>query len=133
MVRSWTQEVGDARSVIEPLVRALQPETVVEIDGAGGFGNETVEVILKRGDREARCVVTFEAWEEARRDAREMRDAFGRIIAEMSEAKPAPTFVLTSRGLEGERSDRATEELRTIAASKEAEAVAEPLIKKKHG
>ncbi len=130
MVRLRGEEVGDSKSVIEPLIRDISPNVVVHIDGGRGFGKETVEVVLKLGDRETRCVVTFEAWERARTAPEDMREAFGHIIDEMARTPELPAYMLTSRGLDTEARNKDTELLRTIAAGTEADILAEQIFKR---
>ncbi len=130
MVRLWSEEVGDARSVIEPVVRSLGADVAIQINGGKGFSGETVEVTLKRSKRQARCVVTFEAWENARTNPEEMKAAFRQIIGEMEDVSPLPVYLLTSRGLSKETGRKEPEVLRGIAAGVEADVLADEFFRK---
>ena len=129
MVRLWSEEVGDARSVIEPLVRALAPGVEVAIAGDEGFRKDTVEVRVRKAGREARCIVSFEAWEAARSHPAEMKAAFRKIIKELGGRSRLPSYLLTSRGLTAEASGKDSDLLRSIAGSIEADVLAERFFK----
>lgn len=129
MVRLWSEEVGDARSVIEPLVRTVDTLVGIEVSDTSGFVNETVEVRVRKGDQEARCVVTFEAWQQARVEPEPLTDAFRQIIGELNGASSKASYVLTSRGLRREPASERPEQLRTIAASAEADAIADEFFR----
>ena len=130
MVRLGSEEVGNAKSVIEPLVRGLNPNVEVRFAPPRGVSKATAEVLLRKGEREARCIVTFEAWEHARKDPKEMAAAFRKIIAEMDSGAPLSAYLLTSRGLAKEPADRESELLHDIATGVEADVLAEQFFKK---
>jgi hypothetical protein len=130
MVRLWSEEVGDAKSVIEPLVREIDPEVKLDIDGEEGFRRDTVEVHLRKGQREAHCVVTFEAWTNAGIDPTEMKSWLQDVIGALNRGEPPPANVLTSRGPAQEDSGKGTEVLREIAAGTEADVLAEQFLKR---
>jgi hypothetical protein len=74
--------------------------------------------------------VTFEAWEAARAQPEALRAAFQEIIASMAEPREMPVYMITSRGLTTESADKGSELLRDIAASTEADVLAEQLLKR---
>lgn len=125
MVRTWSEEVGDARSVIEPIVKELLPGSDVEINTGGDLGVATAEVIVRRADREARCIVTFEAWERARNDPEQFRAALRQISADLGASKPLPAYLITSRGLDEKSAQTESPVLSTIAHGIEADVLAE--------
>ena len=127
MVKLWNDEVGNARSAIEPIVRRVDPGVDIHMNGGEGFRNDTVEVRLQKGKREARCVVTFEAWEHARQQPEDMEAAFRSIVSEMDAGAALPAYLLTSRGLTTESADKDSEILRDLAAGTEADVLAERL------
>ncbi len=127
MVRLWSKEVGNARSVIKPLVLRVDPSLRIDVDGGEGLRNDTAEVRLHKGKREARCVVTFEAWEHARKHPEGMEAAIREIVGVMEAEGPLPAFLTTSRGLATEPAGRDTGTLRDLAASTEADVLAERL------
>lgn len=127
MVRLWSEEVGDARSVIEPLVREIDPHIEIEVDGEEGFRKDTVEVRLQKSGQQAVCIVTFEAWTNAKTSPTDMEAAFREIISEVDQVHSTPTYMLTSRGLDRERADKGIPVLRDIAAGTEADILAEQL------
>ncbi len=129
MVRLWSEEVGDARVVIDPLVRRIDPAVEIEVDGGEGFRRETVEVRLRKSGRQALCIVTFEAWVNARTDASEMEAAFQEIIGAFDEDEPQSAYLLTSRGLTREQTHKDAEVLRDIAAGTEADILAQRFFK----
>lgn len=128
MARFWSDVVQDAASLIEGVVREVAPDVVVEIEGAAGADRETVEVRLRKMGREARCVVTFEAWEEASRDPAEMIAAFRTIVRELEAGSPSGAYMFTSKGLTVESGDRDSDELRDIAAGFEADVQAQRVL-----
>ena len=131
MVRApWGEEAGDAKSVIEPLVQEIDPRVHVQVNSGPGVSKSTVEVVLTKDEREARCIVTFEAWNRAREDSQEMRDAFSRIVSDIEGAAELPAYVLTSRELSTEPPDKTTDLLRMIAAGTEADILAERFFKR---
>lgn len=130
MVRLWSEEVGDARSVIEPLIKQVDPAVRIEMDGEEGFRKDTVEVRLQKAEQKALCIVTFEAWVNAKTDPAEMKKALQEIVAEMEGGKALPTYLLTSQGLNRQPEKKDIEILRDIAASSEADALAEQFPKR---
>ncbi len=130
MVRLWSEEVGDARSVIEPLVREIDPHIEIEVDGEEGFRKDTVEVRLQKSGRQVVCIVTFEAWASAKTNPAEMKTAFQEIIGEVNQGEPLPVYLLTSRGLAKEQADKGIAVMRDIAASTEADILAEQFFKR---
>ena len=130
MVRLWSEEVGDARSVIEPLIKQVDPDVRFTMDGEEGFRKDTVEVRLQKAKQEALCIVTFEAWVNAKTNPAEMKKALQEIVAEMEEGKSLPTYLLTSQGLIRQPEKKDVEILRDIATGSEADALAEQLPKR---
>ncbi|MCH8025611.1 MAG: hypothetical protein IH866_02340 [Chloroflexi bacterium] len=129
MVRLWSEEVGDARVVIEPLVKGIDDAIEIEVDGGEGFRKDTVEVRLRKSGRQALCIVTFEAWANAKTDASEMEKAFRKIIGELGEGESLSAYLVTSSGLEREQPDKGAEILKDIAAGTEADILAQQLLK----
>ena len=129
MVRLWSEEIGDARLVIEPLVGRIDPAVEIEVDGGEGYRKETVEVRLRKSGRQALCIVTFEAWANATTDASGMEAAFQEIIGELDRGAPVPAFLLTSGGLAREQTHKDAEVLRDIAAGTEADILAQRFFK----
>ncbi len=130
MVRLWSEDVGDARSVIEPLVKGIDPTMQVEVNGGDGFRKDTVEVRLRKSGRQVLCIVTFEAWANAKTNPAEMKAAFQEIVDEADQGNSLTTYLLTSRGLVRERTEKGTEVLRDIAAGTEADILAEQFFKR---
>ena len=130
MVRLWSEEVGDARSVIEPLVKEIDPDIEIEVNGEEGFRKDTVEVRLQKSGRQVVCIVTFEAWANAKTNPAEMKTAFQEIIGEVNQSEPLPVYLLTSRGLAKEQAAKGIAVMRDIAASTEADILAEQLLKR---
>ena len=125
MVRLWSEEVGDAPSVIEPLIHAMSPEVEVRFGAQRGVSKSTAEVRLRKGPHQARCIVTFEAWEGARQNPEALRGAFRRILDALMTGSPREVYLLTSRGLQTEPAERDSDLLHTIAASTEADVMME--------
>lgn len=125
MVKPWTQEVGDARSVIEPIVREIDGSVDVSFDYGLGYANVVLELALMSSGPSARCAVTFEAWSNARSHPQELREALTRIIEELGTNQSSRSYFITSRGLTRESSETPSEHLRTLAAAQEADVLAE--------
>ena len=125
MVRLWSEEIGDARSVIEPLVHSISPDVEVRFAEQRGVSKSTAEVVLQKGPHQARCIVTFEAWEGARQNPDALRVAFRRILDALTTGSPRDIYLLTSRGLQTESAERDSDLLHTIAASTEADVIME--------
>ena len=130
MVRLWSEEVGDARSVIEPLIKQVDPDVRIEMDGEEGFRKDTVEVRLQKADQKALCIVTFEAWMNAKADPAEMKKALQEIVAEMEGGKALPAYLLTSQGLSRQSKKKDVEILRDIAGGSEADILADQYFKR---
>jgi hypothetical protein len=133
MVRFWTDVVQEATNTIREAVRTVASDAVVHVEGGPGADRETVEVTLVRDGRKARCVVTFEAWDPASRDPREMTEAFRQIIESMESPPEQAVYFLTSRGLTRAPLERSSEELRDLAAGQEADAFAEQVLRTSKG
>ena len=129
MVPLWGEEVGDARLVIEPLVKGIDDAVKIDVDSGDGIRKDTVEVRLRKSDRLALCIVTFEAWVNARTNALEMEEACREIIGDLDEGEPQSAYLVTSSGLEREQPGKGTEILRDIAAGTEADILARQLLK----
>ena len=130
MVKPWVQEVGDARSVIEPIIRAIRTDIDVDVNDRRGISRSTAVVTIRLGERIVRCIVTFEAWEEARRDDRQMQEAFRRILRDSESLPKLSAYLLTRRGLDTESAAKSDDVLRDLAASVEADILAEESFKK---
>jgi hypothetical protein len=130
MVKPWIQEVGDARSVIEPVVRDLDSSIEVSVSDGDGFINDTVEVSLAKAGRQAHCVVTFEAWVNARTSPDELKAAFRQIIADLEGSHTPSDYIVTSRGLATKPRDTNAEHLRDMAAAEEADALADQTLRR---
>lgn len=130
MVKPWIQEAGDARSVIEPIVRAIRADVDVDVNDRRGISRSTAVVTIRLGERTVRCVVTYEAWEEARRDDRQMQEAFRRILRDSEGLPELPAYLLTRRGLDAQSDATSDDILRDLAASVEADILAEESFKK---
>ncbi|MCH7812045.1 MAG: hypothetical protein IH958_05395 [Chloroflexi bacterium] len=133
MVRRWSAEIGDAKRIIEPLVREADPIVEVQINGGEGFRKETVEVRLRKSGREALCIVTFEAWANARTDPAKMIEYFEEVIRDIEGGDRLPSYLLTSKRLAREEAQKEVDVLRDIAASKEADVLAEQFFKRGRG
>lgn len=129
MVPLWGKEVGDARLVIEPLVKGIDDAVKIDVDSGDGIRKDTVEVRLRKSDRLALCIVTFEAWVNAGTNASEMEEAFREIIGDLDEGEPQSAYLLTSSGLEREQPDKDAEILKDIAAGTEADILAQKFLK----
>ncbi len=130
MARPWSVEVGDAKSVIEPLVGRIDPDVAIEVDGGEGFRKDTVEVRLRKSGRQALCIVTFEAWANAKTSPSDMEKALREIIGEVIQREPRHAYLLTSRGLAREPAEKHTAVLRDIAAATEADVLAEQFFQR---
>ena len=129
MVPLWSEEVGDARGVIEPLVKSIDDAVKIDVDSEDGIRKDTVEVSLRKSGRQALCIVTFEAWVNARTNASEMEEAFREIIGDLDEGEPQSAYLVTSSGLEREQPEKGAEILRDIAAGTEADILAQQFLK----
>lgn len=130
MVRLWSAEIGDVKRVVEPIAKDVDPRLEIDVNGGEGFRKDTFEVRVRKGQREALCIMTFEAVANARTDPGEMSSAIGQISAEMDAGKTPPAYLLTSRGLGTQTDVSDIEVLRDIAASKEADVLAEQFFKR---
>jgi hypothetical protein len=131
MVKSWTQEVGDARSVIEPIIKEIDSTALTKFDTGEGFRNDTVVVTIEKEARKLSCVVTFEAWANARNDPAELRQSFKRVLNDLDAGTASSGYILTSRGLTAEPTVTDREHLRDIAAGEEADVLAAQTLKRR--
>lgn len=132
MVRApWDEKAGDARGVIEPLVREVLHSTDLEINTGEDLGLTTAEVIVRRRGREARCIVTFEAWEQAREHPEKLREALQRVAGDLGGAAALPAYLLTSRGLDTAPAEKDRHTLAAMAHGIEADVLVERFFKRK--
>jgi hypothetical protein len=125
MVRTWSDEVGNARSVLDPLIAEVFSDADVTLNSGGKLGVGSAELLITFGSRHARAVVTFEAWEHARNNPDGLRQALRKIAEEIKKSTDLPAYLITTRGLDTESSDKETELLSTIAHVIEADILAE--------
>ncbi len=99
-IRFWSKEIAEARELIQKIIRQVDAEVRVSVDGGEGFDTDTFDVTLTKSGRKALAVVTVEACINASTDDKEMRGAFREIIDEL-ESGPGPqsTFLVTTKGL----------------------------------
>jgi hypothetical protein len=131
MVKPWTQEVGDARSVIEPIIKEIDSTVTTNFDAGEGFRNDTVVVTIEKEARQLNCVVTFEAWANARTDPAQLRQSFKGVLDDLDAGTAVSGYILTSRGLTPEPTITDREHLRDIAAGEEADLLAAQTLKRR--
>ena len=129
MVRLKSDEVGDARSVLDPLLDEILPAVEADMNTGGELGLTTVELILRHEGREARCVVTFEAWERARTNPDQLRVALRQVATDLQGSEEVRIYLFTSRGLEAAPTGKDRAVLGAIAHGIEADVLAERFFK----
>lgn len=100
MVKTWTEEVEEAREVIEPIVAQLDPQIKLNFRPSYEFDLDEIalDVVSKHG--RARVLVTFEAWTNAKTDASKMKAAFQQVLDETARGRNKQVvFAITSTGL----------------------------------
>ncbi|MBI4282555.1 MAG: hypothetical protein HY672_03605 [Chloroflexi bacterium] len=97
-MKLWSEEVAEARALIESVVKELDPGLECDADGHRGFYNDTVDVVLSKGERKAFVVVSAESWINAKTNPQVMKQAFNRVIGELK-LEPDKVFLITTAGL----------------------------------
>ncbi|MBI2855903.1 MAG: hypothetical protein HYX93_03550 [Chloroflexi bacterium] len=97
-MKLWSEEVAQARALIESVVKEIDPGLECDADGHRGIYNDTVDVVLRKGALQAFAVVTIEAWINARTDPQQMKEAFDKVIGKLK-SDPDTVFLITSAGL----------------------------------
>ncbi len=59
-MKKWSDEVEDARGVVEQIAKRIDEGIQVFGNGGKGFQNDTFEIILVKGERKRRIIVSFE-------------------------------------------------------------------------
>ncbi len=126
MVRTWTEEVEEARRVIAPVLEEVDPHLRYRFDPTSGSEFEAVVIDIGGQKKQARVFVTFEAWVNAKADASEMTAAFSEVVHALSSAKAKDViFVITSIGVMTKPRRTPTQRLLDEAALAEADVTVE--------
>src|SRR3989304_10471870 len=88
MVKTWAEEVEEARKVIEPVVEELDVAAWLSFDPSYGFDTDEVALDLHAKRGTARVIVSYEAWANAVKDAANIRNAFSQILKQVEEKQP---------------------------------------------
>lgn len=97
-MKLWSEEVAEARALIESVVKELDPELECVADGHRGFYNDTVDIVLRKGGKQAFAVVSAEAWINAKTDPTELKQALNNVVGKLK-PEPETVFLITTVGL----------------------------------
>ena len=122
MLKTWPEEVEQARRVVEPIVNELDVETLVEFDDGAGFEFDAALLRLSRRKKEATVFITFEARVNAQTDPSDLRAALNEILAKMETGQTKDVvFVVTTTGVITKPRRTPTERVLDEAASLEGD------------
>jgi hypothetical protein len=132
----WAKEIGEALQIVVGVLRNLDRTLECATDTSLLFSEDVLRIMIRKEQRKAFVVITFEAWTNARTDPADMRQAFRRIIEQLS-PEPTDAYLVTTKGFQqtsltsGERLaldySREWQRLEDLATSIEADQVARQL------
>jgi len=73
-VKKWSDEIEDARGVVEQIAKRIDEGIQVVGNGGKGFQNDTFEIILVKGERKRRIIVSFEDIVNAKTNSADLED-----------------------------------------------------------
>ena len=73
-MKKWSDEIEDARGVVEQIAKRIDEEIQVVGNGGKGFQNDTFEIILVKGERKRRIIVSFEDIVNAKANSADLED-----------------------------------------------------------
>ena len=73
-MRKWSDEIEDARGVVEQIAKKIDEGIQVVGNGGKGFQNDTFEIILVKGERKRRIIVSFEDIVNAKTNSADLED-----------------------------------------------------------
>jgi len=79
MPHMWSDEIEEARRVVEQIAKRIDEEIQVFCNGGEGFHNDTFEVVLVKGERKRRMIVTFEEIVNAKTNPTDLEDRVRRV------------------------------------------------------
>ena len=130
MVKVWSEEVADAKQALQDIISKIDPLVAVQVEGGEGLRNDTFELTLARGKRVVRCVVTFEALVDARKDPADLDSRLREVVRALGTAEGA-AYIITTSGVRKQPASKSGQELRDIGASTEADVQGERFFRGK--
>ena len=73
-MKKWSDEIEDARGVVEQIAKRIDEGIQVVGNGGKGFQNDTFEIILVKGERKRRIIVSFEDIVNAKTNSADLED-----------------------------------------------------------
>jgi len=78
-VKKWSDEIEDARRVVEQTAKRIDEEIQVTGNGGKGFDNDTFEIILVKGERKRRIIVSFEDIVNAKNNPSDLKELIRKV------------------------------------------------------
>lgn len=79
MPHMWSDEIEEARRVVEQIAKRIDEEIQVFCNGEEGYHNETFKVVLVKGERKRRMIITFEEIVNAKTNPTDLEDRVRRV------------------------------------------------------
>ena len=73
-MKKWSDEIEDAREVVGQIAKRIDEGIQVVGNGGKGFQNDTFEIILVKGERKRRIIVSFEDIMNAKTNSADLED-----------------------------------------------------------
>ena len=78
-MKKWSDEIEDARRVVEQTAKRIDEEIQVTGNGGKGFDNDTFEIILVKGERKRRIIVSFEDIVNAKNNPSDLKELIRKV------------------------------------------------------
>ncbi len=78
-MKKWSDETEDARGVVEQSAKRIDEGIQVFGNGGKGFQNDTFEIILVKGERKRRIIVSFEDIVNAKANSTDLEELIRRV------------------------------------------------------
>ncbi|MEE8413849.1 MAG: hypothetical protein V3R96_04795 [Dehalococcoidales bacterium] len=78
-MKKWSDEIEDARGVVEQIVKRIGEGIQVFGNGGKGFHNDTFEIVLVEEERKRIMIVTWEEIVNAKTNSTELEDRVRKV------------------------------------------------------
>ncbi len=78
-MKKWSDEIEDARGVVEQIAKRIDEGIQVVGNGGEGFQNDTFEIILVKGEWKRRIIVSFEDIVNAKNNPSDLEEQLRKV------------------------------------------------------
>jgi len=79
MSHMWSDNIEEATRVVEQIAKRIDEGIQVLGDGGKGFQNDTFEIVLVKGERKRRVIVSFEDIVNAKANPADLEDRLRKV------------------------------------------------------